>query len=115
MIDIVKKSALGSCIVLAVCMLTVTFAAGNAMSSEYAEETADTVLPYDDVMTGTMDDFSERLIYVDGIGYRYCDTVKIFNPRNMMISRENIEAAIDVKVFVNKGCVRKIKVLRFAQ
>jgi hypothetical protein len=115
MIDIVKKSALSSLILLAVCMLVFTFAANNVMSSEYAEETPDTVLSYDDVITGNMDDFSERLIYVDGIGYRFCDKVKIFNPGNRLIQLENIEAATEVKVFVNKGCVRKIKVLQFAQ
>ncbi|KPJ97542.1 MAG: hypothetical protein AMK71_13170 [Nitrospira bacterium SG8_35_4] len=115
MIDRVKKSALSAFIVLAACMLVVIFAPGIVMSSDYAEETPDTVLPYDDVITGTMDDFSERLIYVDGIGYRLCDTVKIFNPRNRMIKLENMEAAIDIKVFVNKGCIRKIKVLQYAQ
>jgi hypothetical protein len=115
MIDIVKKSALSSLILLAVCMLISIFAAGNVMSSENAEETADTVLPYDDVITGKMDDFSERLIYVDGFGYRFCDNVKIFNPRNRLIQLENIEAAVEVKVFVNKGCIRKIKVLQYAQ
>jgi hypothetical protein len=96
-------------------MLVFVFAAGNVLSSDNAEETPDTVLPYDDVITGKMDDFSERLIYVDGFGYRFCDTVKIFNPANRMIQLENIEAATEVKVFSNKGCIRKIKVLQFAQ
>ena len=96
-------------------MLVFICNAGDVMSSNHVEETPDTVLPYDDVITGTMDDFSERVIYVDGIGYRFCNAVKIFNPRNRLIQKENIEAAIEVKVFVNKGCARKIKVLQFAQ
>jgi len=96
-------------------MLVFICAASNVMSSDHFEETPDTVLPYDDVITGSMDDFSERVIYVDGIGYSFCDSVKIFNPRNRLIRKENIEAAIEVKVFVNKGCARKIKVLQFAQ
>jgi hypothetical protein len=115
MIDRVKKSALSSFFLMSVCMIVFIFAPDIAMSSNYGEETADTVLPYDDVITGTMDDFSARLIYVDGIGHRFCDNVMIFDPRNRLIQLENIEAAIDVKVFVNKGCVRKMKVLRFAQ
>lgn len=112
--DRVPKTALSSFMILAVCML-VFISANTLMGSEYVEETPDAVLPYDDVITGKMDDFSERLIYIDGFGYRFCDNVKIFNPRNRLIQLENIEAAVEVKVFSNKGCVRKMKVLRFAQ
>jgi hypothetical protein len=115
MIDRVKKTALNSFIVLAVCMLILMCAVSTVVGSEYREETSDTVLPHDDVITGTMDDFSERVIYVDGIGYRFCKSVKVFNPRNRMIHLENIEAATEVKVFSNRGCIRKIKVLQYAQ
>jgi hypothetical protein len=115
MIDRIKKTALNSFIVLAVCMLVLTCAVNTVMSFEYGEETSDTVLPHDNVITGTMDDFSERVIYVDGIGHRFCESVKVFNPQNRMIQLENIEAAREVKVFSNRGCIRKIKVLHFAQ
>lgn len=113
MIDRATKTALSS-FILAVFML-VFICAANAGKSEYSEETSDIVLPHDNVISGTMDDFSERVIYVDGIGYRFCDSVKVFNPRNKLIQIEDIEAAVEVKVFNNKGCIRKMKVLRFAQ
>jgi hypothetical protein len=115
MIDRVKKTALSLFMIPAVCLLIFTYAGNTATGAEYVEETSDTVLPYDDVISGTMDDFSERVIYVDGIGYRFCDSVKVFNPRNKLIQIEDIEAAVEVKVFSNKGCIRKMKVLRFAQ
>lgn len=115
MIKRTNKTALSMMLLLALCMLIPMFASSSEAGSEYAEETADTVIPYDDVITGKMDDFSERLIYVDGIGYRFCDSVKIFNPANRLIPIEGVDAAIDVKVFSNKGCIRKVKILRFAQ
>jgi len=109
------KSILSFTLILALCMLVTMFAAGSGMSSDYAEETPDTVLPDDQVISGTMDDFSEHLIYVDGIGYRFCDRIKVFNPRNKMITVENLEAAVEVKLFNSNGCVRKLKVVRYAQ
>jgi hypothetical protein len=62
-----------------------------------------------------MGDVTNRLIYVDGLGHRLCKKIKIFTPGNIIIPLEDIEGAGQVKLFKNKGCVRKIKVLQFAQ
>ncbi len=89
--------------------------AGEAMTFENFEEDANMVMPSDMIITGKMNEYSESSIVVDGIRYSLCNGVKIFTPRNRMIPLKDIDAAEDVKLFRNNDCVRKIKVLRFAQ
>ncbi len=115
MIEIVKKITLTSLTFVLTALIAVSLTAGEARSSEKIEEGADTVLPYDDVLTGIMGDVTNRLIYVDGLGYRLCEEIKIFTPFNTLMLLENIEGAEKIKIFSNNGCVRKIKVLHFAQ
>ena len=115
MIEIVKKITLTSLTLVLTTLLAVSLTAGEVRGSENIEESADTVLPYDDVLTGMMGDVTNRLIYVDGIGYRICKEIKIFTPSNKLMPLEDIEGAEQVKIFTNKGCVRKIKILHFAQ
>lgn len=115
MIDMVNKITLTSLTLVLTALIAVSLTAGEVRGSENIEESADTVLPYDDVLTGMMGDVTNRLIYVDGLGYRICKEIKIFTPGNILIPLENIEGAGQVKIFKNKGCVRKIKVLQFAQ
>ena len=115
MIDLVKKITLPILTLLLTALIAVSLTAGEVRGSEDIEESADLVLPFDDVLTGKMGDVTNRLIYVDGLGYRLCKEIKIFTPGNILIPLENIEDAGQVKIFTNKGCVRKIKVLQFAQ
>lgn len=93
----------------------ITVTPNTATSSQEIEETADMRLPMDDVIYGKMEGYSERFINVDGIRYRYCSKALIFSPKNMLISKENIDQAKDVNLYMNRGCVRKIHVLRFAE
>lgn len=115
MIDLVKKIILMSLTFALTALIAVSLTAGEVRGSENIEESADTVLPYDDVLTGMMGDVTKRLIYVDGLGYRLCKEIKIFTPFNTLMLLENIEGAEKIKIFSNNGCVRKIKVLHFAQ
>ena len=115
MIDMVKKIILTSLTIVLTALLAVSLTAGEVRGSEDIEESADLVLPYDDVLTGKMGDVTNRLIYVDGLWHRLCKKIKIFTPGNIIIPLEDIEGAGQVKLFKNKGCVRKIKVLQFAQ
>ena len=115
MIEIIKKIGLTSLTLVLTALIAVSLTAGEVSGSENIEEGADTVLPYDDVLTGMMGDVTTRLIYVDGLGYRICKETKIFTPGNTLIPLEDVEGAEQVKIFTNKGCVRKIKILHFAQ
>ncbi len=115
MIEILKKIMLTSLTLALTVLIPVSLTAGEARSSDKIEDAADTVLPYDDVIRGEMDEMTNRVIYVDGMGHRLCKEVKLFTPINILIPLENIEGAEQVKIFKNKGCVRKIKVLHFAQ
>ena len=115
MIEIARKIALTSLTLVLTALIAVSLTAGEVRGSENIEENADTVLPYDDVLTGMMGDVTNRLIYVDGLGYRVCKEIKIFTPSNKIMPLEDIEGAEQVKIFTNKGCIRKIKVLHFAQ
>ena len=115
MIEMVKKIILTSLTLTLTALIAVSLTAGEVRGSEDIEESADTVLPYDDVLTGMMGDVTNRLIYVDGMGYRICKEIKIFTPSNTLMPLEDVEGAEQVKIFTNKGCVRKIKILHFAQ
>jgi hypothetical protein len=84
-------------------------------ASESIEEKPDTVLSSDHAITGEFNEFSKNYIVVESIRYSLCKNVKVFTPQNRMIPISDIDAAEEVKLFSNKGCVRKIKVLRFAQ
>ena len=123
MIEIAKKIIITSLTFAVMVLVAVSLTAGEASSAEKnkarsskkIEDGGDNVLPFDDVITGTMDEMKNRLIYVDGMGHRLCKEIQLFTPLNVHIPLENIEGAEQVKIFKNKGCVRKIKVLYFAQ
>lgn len=100
-------------ITLFLLMFSVVFIT-SASAIDY-EETANTVLDSDEVITGIMDEFSKKMIIVDGIRYSLCKDVLAYNTAKMLIHLKNIKAAVEVKLFRNKGCVRKILVLRYAE
>lgn len=87
----------------------------NGFSASAIEEGQDTVFAFDDVISGKFKEYANRTIYIDGLGYKLCKNVKIFNPVNMIISDSDIEGAVEVKLFQNNGCIRKIKILRYAE
>ena len=91
-------------------MLTAAF---TAVAIDY-EETADTVLDSDQVISGRMDEFSKRMIIIDGTRHSLCKNVMVYNNAGILIHIKDIEAAVNVKLYRNKGCVRKINVLSFA-
>ena len=113
--DIFKKITFSSTLFLAIISCVLVMAAGEVMSAEHSEESADTVMPDDEVITGMVSDYSDRLVYVDGLGYRLCKNVKIYNTVNKIITMEEFNEVKEVKVFRSNGCVRKIKILRFAE
>lgn len=82
-------------------------------SAEY-EETSQSTLDSDDITTGIMDEFSKSMIIVDGTRHSLCKDVMVFNNAGKLIHLKDIEAALMVKLYRNKGCVRKINVLNFA-
>lgn len=95
--------------------LLMIFAANESAYSEDIEEDATMVLPYDSIITGKMDEFSKRSIIVDYVRYSLCKKVRVFGTRNKLIALRDLDAAQEVKLFRNRRCIRKIKVLRFAQ
>ncbi len=115
MTETINKIKLSSILFLVMTLSVFAMTAGIAVSADNFEESADTILPHDEVTTGKVDDYSDRLIYVDGFGYRLCDNVKIFNTVNKIITMEDFNAVVEVKVFSSNGCARKIKILRFAE
>ena len=99
-------------------MLFLSFAvltAHNVMSSTDIEEEADMVKKSDNIISGKMIKFSKNMIVVDNIGHSLCKDVKVFTPRNHLRSLKDLEGAEEVRLFQNRRCIRKIKVLRFAE
>ncbi len=87
----------------------------TVLSSDEYLEGADTDISYDNVITGTMDAFSQSMIIVDGARHSLCKDVMVFNMANILIKLNDIEAALQVKLFQKSGCVSKINVLTFGQ
>ncbi len=93
-----------------------TAASGSNLYAEEFEETADTKLYSDSIVTGNMDNYSKRSITVNNSRYDFCSDVIVFTPTDTRISIDDIDAAVTVKLFLKKySCVRKINVLRFAE
>ena len=112
---IIKKISSASICFTLLISFFLTVNSGNNIYAQEIEETADTVLASDDIITGKMKEFSENGIVVDRIRYSFCKGVNIFTPRGRLIPLKDIGAAEEVKLFRNNGCVRKVKVIRFAQ
>ena len=72
-------------------------------------------ISYDDVITGAMDAFTQNMIVVDGARYSLCKDVMVFNMANTLIKLNDIEAALQVKLFKKGDCISKINVLTFGQ
>ena len=83
-------------------------------SDEYLEGLGPDI-SYDAVITGAMDAFTQQMIIVDGARYSLCKDVMVFNMANRLIKLNDIEAALQVKLFQKSGCVSKINVLTFGQ
>ena len=90
-------------------------ASTDVMSSQDREERPNKSRSSDYIVTGQMNDYSENYIVVDNRRHRLCKDVMVFTPRDTLIPLKDIDAAEEVKLFENNGCVRKIKVLRFAE
>ena len=86
----------------------------TGLSSDEYEKSAHGTLVSDKITTGLMDEFSRRMIVVDGVKYSLCKDVMVYNNAGVLILLKDIEAALEVKLFRNSGCVRKINVLSFA-
>ena len=82
--------------------------------SDQYEDTAHTVLDSDDVIIMEMDEFTESAIIVDGARYSFCNNFKVYNTADILMPLNDLEAALEVKLFIDDWCVRKITVLRFA-
>lgn len=102
-----------STLMLSLCIVTIT--PGPAISAEEIEEDADYVRSSDEVVSGKMTKYSKRAVEVEKINYSLCESVRVFGPKNNMLSLEDIDAAKEVRLFINYRCVRKIKVLRFGE
>lgn len=87
---------------------------GIVISSQEIEEDAEMTMPFDNVVIGDMDNYFRDLIIVDDVRYGFCAKFNIFSPTNSLMALKDIGPAEKVKLFINGGCVRKVKVLRFA-
>ena len=95
--------------------LLMAFAVNEAVYAEDMEEDANTAMSSDSVITGDMNEFSKRAIVVDYVRYNLCKNVRVYGMQGKLIALRDLDAAQEVKLFRNSGCVRKIKVLRFAE
>ncbi len=91
-----------------------TFIPAHVMSSDGVKEGADIVLQDDQVRTGALNSYTRSSIIVNNVRFNLCVDTLVFNPRGDEIPLSDINAAEEVKLFENQGCIRKIKVLRFA-
>ena len=93
-----------------------TVSTSEVISSEKEiEETADMKLGMDIIIEGEMNEYSKSHIFVDNTRYSFCSRVKVYTPGSKLTTLDSLNIALKVKLFVNKKCVRKIKVLRFAE
>ncbi len=115
MIYRLKKIIFASIFPFLIVPLVLAVTVKNVLPSENAEERPDMERPTDYIVTGTFDKYSSKYIEVDGRSHSLCKNVKIFTHKNKLIHPKDIDAAEKVKLFKNSGCVRKIKVLRFAE
>ncbi|GEM_PF-4252261 len=113
--DAIKKTISASVLSLVLLLFFSGVNAGGAMSYEGTEENANMVRASDRIITGRMDEFSQRGIVVNNTGYRLCRGVRVFSSLNMVIPLSDLDSAEDVRLYKSRGCVRKIKVLTFAQ
>lgn len=112
---IIKKISSASIYSLLLISFFLTVNPGNNIYAQEIEETADTIRASDDIITGKMNESSDKWIVVDRIRYSFCKGINIFTPLGRLIPLKDIEAAEEVKLFKNDGCIRKVKVIRFAQ
>ncbi len=110
-----KRMLSSTIFILLSVLLIFTLNINAATSSETVEEDANTVLPNDIVTTGEINKYSKDAIIVNDIRYIFCSNVKVYNTHNRLIFIQDLDAAEEVKLFENKRCVRKIKVLRFGE
>ncbi len=113
--NIIKITGCASIFLIFMISLFLSLIPVDIVYAEEFEETADMTIPSDYIVAGKMNKYSAKSISVNNSRYSLCREVMIFTPRNTMIPLKDIEAAEEVKLFQNKGCVRKIKVIRFAQ
>ncbi len=113
--EIIKKIISAPLISLVLFLFFFSVNAGGAMSHENTEENANMVRASDRIITGRMDEFSQSGIVVNHTGYRLCNRVRVFSRLNTIIPLSDLDSAEDVKLFKSSGCIRKIKVLTFAQ
>ena len=112
----IKNTLRGIISLLLLCAVLFTATSGSIAYSEEIEETADTKFYSDSIVTGNMDDYSNRSITVNNSRYDFCRNVIVFSPIDTRMSIDEIDAAVTVKLFLkNYKCVRKINVLRFAE
>ena len=101
---------------LAIFILSASMSVSNdAVFAKDIEEDANMTMPYDSVVTGKMSESTNNSIIVDHVRYTFCKNVRAFGPRDNLVDIKDMGAAIEVRLFINKNCVRKIKVLSFAQ
>ncbi|NOZ70283.1 MAG: hypothetical protein GXP46_13840 [Deferribacteres bacterium] len=113
--DVIKKIISAPVLSLVLLLLFSSVNATGAMSHENTEENANMVRASDRIITGRMDEFSKRGIVVNNTGYRLCNGVRVFSRLNTIIPLSDLDSAEDVRLFKSRGCIRKIKVLTFAQ
>jgi len=113
MTSIIKKIINFSTFTLMLSFILLTTATAIEAPYDEMEETAEMIMERDSIIAGKMTDFSRSAIVVDNSSKRLCDEVKIFSPNNHIIQIKDLKGAEDVKLFINRGCVRKIVILRF--
>lgn len=116
MINITNQSKTGMLFFLVFFLSFFALTYDSAIAIQEFDEDAELVLATDTITIGIKNQYSTRSIIVDDYEYDLCKEVKIFNLGNMRMPLQDLDAALKVKLFVNGiNCVRKIKVLSFAQ
>jgi len=104
-----------SALVIFIALLISILISNDAAFARDIEEDASMTMPNDSVITGRMSESTNNSIIVDYVRYTFCKNVRAFGPRDNLVDIKDMGAATEVRLFINKNCVRKIKVLSFAQ
>ena len=111
----IKKILSISALVIFIALFISIFISNDSAFAKDIEEDANMTMPYDSVITGKMSENTNNSIIVDYVRYTFCKNVRVFGPRNNLVDIKDMGAATEVRLFINKNCVRKIKILNFAQ
>ena len=68
---------------------------------------------YDEVLQGDIGEISKTHITLEGNSYPFCKTFEVYDPNGKMIDPIYLIGALQIKIYIKKGCVERVDILKF--